>query len=85
MADQAWQEWFEDACAVREESLYPELFGDIGAGIYPLDAELFTTAFQQKSIEPRWLFEECLSVHQVEEGRPGGTYLLAFRIRGKQI
>ncbi len=62
MADQTWQKWFEDAWAIREQSLYCGLFGDIGPGIYPLDHDLFATVFQQKSIDPRWLFEgvfEC--------------------------
>ena len=62
MADQTRQDWFEKAWAVREEGLYPALFGDIGSGIYTLDADVFTTVFQQKSVDPRWLFEgvfEC--------------------------
>jgi hypothetical protein len=62
VAEQTWQEWFEGAWAVREETLYRTLFGEIGPGIYPLDAELFTTVFQQKSVDPRWLTEgvfEC--------------------------
>ena len=62
MAEQTWQEWFENAWAVREESIYRGLFGDLGPGIYPLDAALFTTVFRQESIDPRWLTEgvfEC--------------------------
>ena len=38
MADQTWQEWFENAWAVREETIYRSLFGEIGSGIYPLDS-----------------------------------------------
>ena len=61
--NQTWQEWFENAWAVREEKLYRALFFDVGSGIYPLDADLFTTQLRQKSVDPRWLthgvFESC--------------------------
>src|ERR1700730_10890473 len=56
------QQWFEESWTVREESLYRALFGDIGPGIYPLDSELFASAFHQESIHPRWLIHgvfEC--------------------------
>jgi hypothetical protein len=55
MPEQNWREWFEQAWAFREESLYPSLFGSLGNGIYPLDADLFATIFGQDSIDPRWL------------------------------
>jgi hypothetical protein len=67
MAGQTWQEWFENAWAVREESIYRSLFGDIGSGIYPLDPELFKGQFRQTSVDPRWL------THGVFESRPSGT------------
>lgn len=54
MSGQTWQEWFENAWAVREEKIYRSLFGDIGSEIYPLDSELFTGQFRQTSIDPRW-------------------------------
>jgi hypothetical protein len=62
MADQTWQEWFEEAWAIREDTLYRALFGDTGPGIYPLDFQLFNTVFRQESVDPRWLHEgvfEC--------------------------
>ncbi len=62
MDDQTWQEWFENAWAVREDILYRTHFGELGDGIYTLDAELFRTQFHQESIDPRWLTEgvfEC--------------------------
>ena len=62
MADQASPDWFEEAWALREETLYAALFGDIGPGIYPLDFELFKGVFGQESVDPRWLHEgvfEC--------------------------
>ena len=67
MADHTWQEWFEDAWAVREESIYRSLFGDIGSGLYTLDGELFTGQFRQASVDPRWLF------HGVFESPPSDT------------
>jgi hypothetical protein len=67
MADPIGREWFEDAWEVREESIYRSLFGDIGSGIYTLDAELFTGQFRQTSVDPRWLF------HGVFESPPSGT------------
>ena len=67
MADQTGQDWFEDTWAVREESIYRSLFGDIGSGIYTLDGELFMGQFRQTSVDPRWLF------HGVFESPPSVT------------
>jgi hypothetical protein len=39
----------------REEELYPQLFGKLSRGIFPLTAELFTGVFKQDAIDPRWL------------------------------
>ena len=55
MPDTSWQQGFEQAWAFREERLYPALFGTLGPGIYPLDAELFKKGFRQERIDPRWL------------------------------
>jgi hypothetical protein len=67
MSGQTWQEWFENAWAVREETIYRSLFGDIGSGIYPLDSELFRGQFRQTSVDPRWL------THGVFESKPNGS------------
>lgn len=56
MADQNWQEWFEQAWAFREDTIYPSLFGPSREGIFVLDGSLFTKVFQQDSFDPRWLF-----------------------------
>ena len=66
MTDQTWQDWFENAWAVREERIYGKLFGDTGSGIYTLDAELFSGRFRQTSVDPRWL------THGVFESKPNG-------------
>lgn len=55
MTNQNWQEWFEQAWAFREETVYPALFGPLGEGIFVLDGELFTKVFRQDSFDPRWL------------------------------
>jgi Suppressor of fused protein (SUFU) len=55
MAAENGQGWFEGAWAFREETRYPKLFGSLGPGIYPLDADLFTSVFRQESFDPRWL------------------------------
>jgi hypothetical protein len=47
LLDRAWEE--------REEIAYTTLFGDLGPGIYPLDAAQFTEGFGQTSVDPRWL------------------------------
>lgn len=50
------KDWLEHIWAVREERIYPTLFGKLSEGIYVLDAEIFLKQFQQESYDPRWLF-----------------------------
>jgi suppressor of fused protein SUFU len=45
----------ERAWAEREEVVYPRLFGDLGPGIFVLDAELFREGFGVSDVDPRWL------------------------------
>jgi len=45
--ERAWEE--------REETCFPTLFGGEGEGIFPLSFELFTQAFGQEAVDPRWL------------------------------
>jgi hypothetical protein len=45
----------ESVWADREERVYPELFGQMSRGIFPLDGELFTGMFAQSTYDPRWL------------------------------
>jgi hypothetical protein len=47
--------FLERVWAEREESIYPQLFGDLGPGIFTLHGDTFETVFQQ-SPDPRWLF-----------------------------
>jgi hypothetical protein len=45
----------EDSWEQREEQIYPDLFGETGPGIFPLDALLFKEQFGVDEIDPRWL------------------------------
>jgi hypothetical protein len=47
-------DFLERVWTVREERIYPELFGHLGSGIFPLDGETFE-GFKQEH-DPRWLF-----------------------------
>jgi suppressor of fused protein SUFU len=66
-SDQVWQKWFENAWSLREERIFPALFGNIGSGIYPLEYKLFANQFGQTSVDPRWLH------HGVFESPPNST------------
>ncbi len=46
----------EEVWRLREEEVYPELFGPVGRGIFPLTTELFSQQFKQSEVDPRWLF-----------------------------
>lgn len=41
---------------IREEEVYPALFGAVSRGIFPLTQQLFADRFGQADIDPRWLF-----------------------------
>jgi DNA-directed RNA polymerase specialized sigma24 family protein len=45
----------EELWRVREEDLYPALFGPRVRGIFPLQVEMFTGQFGQSKVDPRWL------------------------------
>jgi hypothetical protein len=46
----------EEVWRLREEEVYPALFGPLGRGIFPLTQELFGRRFGQTDVDPRWLF-----------------------------
>lgn len=46
----------EGVWKIREEEVYPALFGPVSRGVFPLTQELFSTQFGQADIDPRWLF-----------------------------
>lgn len=45
----------EEVWGQREETVYGQLFGDTGKGIYVLDSDVFLKRFKQESLDPRWL------------------------------
>lgn len=52
---------------IREEEVYPALFGPVRRGIFPLTQELFMDRLGQSNVDPRWLF------HGVFEFAPTST------------
>lgn len=46
---------FEEVWGQREETIYGQLFGDTGNGIYALDSGVFLKRYKQESLDPRWL------------------------------
>jgi len=46
----------EEIWRLREEEVYPKLFGPVGRGIFPLTQDLFARRFDQLDVDPRWLF-----------------------------
>jgi len=45
----------EDVWRIREEEIYPTIFGGESRGIFVLTAEIFTKRFGAKTYDPRWL------------------------------
>lgn len=45
----------EEVWRIREEEVFPTLFGRQARGIFPLQLELFTGQFGQSEVDPRWL------------------------------
>jgi hypothetical protein len=74
MADQDWQNWFEEAWAFREDKLYRSHFGAQTEGIYVLDAEMFRSVFHQNAIDPRWLNHGVIEFKPTAE-RPNWVYV----------
>ena len=54
MVNDDWETRFREIWEYREETLYPQLFGAMEDGIYPLDVETFES-FGQPTFDPRWL------------------------------
>jgi len=45
----------EEVWRIREEEVYPALFGPRVRGIFPLQMQMFTGQFGQSEVDPRWL------------------------------
>jgi hypothetical protein len=46
----------EEVWRIREEEVYPSLFGTQSRGIFPLSQQAITDSFGAVNIDPRWLF-----------------------------
>ena len=57
----------ENVWKLREEEVYPSLFGPVSRGIFPLTQELFANRFGQHDVDPRWLFHGVLEFAPTEE------------------
>lgn len=64
----------EDVWDLREESIYPSLFGPVGRGIFPLTQDLFLNRFGQSDVDPRWLFLGVLEFPPTPD-RPSWLYV----------
>jgi hypothetical protein len=49
------EDFLERVWAFREEEIYPEIFGEVGPGIYTLDVDTFKNVFDRDP-DPRWIF-----------------------------
>jgi len=55
VGEEEWSTWFERAWVVREEEVYPRLFGAISPSICVLTPDMFLETFKQENFDPRWL------------------------------
>ena len=60
---QAWENWFQDVWAYREDVVYKEIFGQVGPNVHTIPPELFMRLGQPQP-DPRW------TVHGVFEVPP---------------
>ena len=73
MDQQTWQEWFEKLWAYREETLYRQFFGEMGAGIYPIPMQTFA-ALGRTDPDPRYLTHGVFACPP-SAARPAWTYI----------
>jgi Suppressor of fused protein (SUFU) len=75
MESTEWSDWFEKIWEYREETIYPDFFGELeGEGIYTLSADTFLKMFGQETFDPRWLFYGVL-VYQPSAKRNSWLYV----------
>jgi hypothetical protein len=64
----------EGVWEMREEQVYPALFGPVRRGIFPLQRTLFAGQFQQDTVDPRWLTHGVFEFAPTAE-RPSWLYV----------
>jgi hypothetical protein len=69
----AWEKWFSDVWAHREDVIYRELFGDIGQQIHTIPPLLFER-MGYKHVDERWLVHGVFESAPIES-RPNWLYV----------
>ena len=64
----------EEVWRIREEDIYPSIFGGEGRGIFMLEPELFKQKFGIAEVDPRWLFSGVFEYGPTPE-RPYWLYV----------
>lgn len=64
----------EEVWRIREEEIYPQLFGSVSRGIFPLTMELFAERFRLEEVDPRWLHYGVIEFAPTAE-RPSWLYV----------
>lgn len=64
----------ETVWKIREEEVYPALFGSLYRGIFPLTQQIFSERFGQSDIDPRWLHYGVIEFAPTSE-RPYWLYV----------
>jgi hypothetical protein len=67
-------ETLESVWTQREELIYPQLFGPLSRGVFPLDYDLFSKRLGQSSVDPRWLHHGVLEYAPTNR-RPSWLYV----------
>ncbi len=68
------QHSLESVWQYREEVVYPERFGTLSRGVFPLDFELFSSVFGVSEVDPRWLHYGVLE-YAPTPSRPSWIYV----------
>jgi hypothetical protein len=64
----------EEVWRIREEDVYPRLFGPVSRGIFPLPHQMFAEQFGRSDVDPRWLFYGVIEFAPTAE-RPWWLYV----------
>lgn len=70
----AWQKWFEDIWAMREDGVYRRLFGKVGPHVHTIPPQLFAQIGLKQEPDPRWLVHGVFEVEPTEK-LPFWTYI----------
>lgn len=74
----------EEVWRIREEDIYPSLFGGAQRGIFPLSGDVFINRFKQATYDPRWLSHGVIEFGPTAE-RPYWLYVTSARSNPWQL